>query len=95
MGMAAAFDVESLGPRFGLLVRAIREERGLSQEGLAARAELNRSYMGEIERATSMPSLSTAAKLARALGLPLWQLIERCESNSHQEIERWLVAIDG
>ena len=73
--------MEGLGRRFGLLVREIRQKRGLSQECLAARAELNRSYMGEIERATSMPSLYTAAKLAQALELPLWQLIERCESS--------------
>jgi XRE family transcriptional regulator, regulator of sulfur utilization len=59
---------ETLGERFGLTVRQLREARGWSQERLASRADLNRSYMGEIERAAVMPSLATAAKLASALG---------------------------
>ncbi|WP_085316580.1 helix-turn-helix domain-containing protein [Derxia lacustris] len=69
----------SVGESFGLVVRRLREARGWSQEALANRAELNRSYMGEIERATVMPSLATASKLAVALGLPLSELIAQCE----------------
>lgn len=52
---------------------------GWSQECLAHRAQLNRSYMGEIERATAMPSLATAGKLAQALDVPLSELISRFE----------------
>jgi len=65
--------------RFPGLVRQLREARGWSQERLAHRAQLNRSYMGEIERGTAMPSLATAAKLAQALDVPLSELISRCE----------------
>jgi transcriptional regulator with XRE-family HTH domain len=68
-----------MGQRFGAAVRLLREQRGWSQERLANRAELNRSYMGEIERAAAMPSLATAAKLAEALEVPLSELIARCE----------------
>lgn len=70
---------DGLGQRFGLAVRRLREQQGWSQERLAAQAELNRSYLGEIERAAVMPSLATAAKLAAALGLALSELIERAE----------------
>lgn len=35
---------------FGNNVRKIRKERGLSQEALAALADIDRSYMGHIER---------------------------------------------
>jgi XRE family transcriptional regulator, regulator of sulfur utilization len=66
--------------RFGAVVRELREARGWSQERLAGMADLNRSYMGEVERATVMPSLATAAKLAQALDVPLSQLISRCEN---------------
>ena len=69
-----------LGTRFGAVIRRLREARGWSQEVLAARADLNRSYMGEIERATVMASLVTAAKLARALEVPLSELISHCEA---------------
>ncbi|MET0333617.1 MAG: helix-turn-helix transcriptional regulator [Rhizobacter sp.] len=65
---------------FGEVVRHLREARGWSQERLAGQAELNRSYMGEIERATAMPSLATAAKLAFALDVPLSELIFQCET---------------
>jgi transcriptional regulator with XRE-family HTH domain len=76
MGIAPA----QVGERFGRAVRQLREARGWSQERLAHHAELNRSYMGEVERATVMPSLATAAKLAQALEVPLSQLISRCEA---------------
>ena len=71
--------MHEFGERFGIVVRQLREARGWSQERLAGRAGLNRSYMGEIERAAVMPSLATAAKLAHALEVPLSDLISRCE----------------
>jgi transcriptional regulator with XRE-family HTH domain len=69
----------SLRPRFGQVVRVTREDRGWSQEQLAGRADLNRSYLGEIERGTVVPSIETAAKLAAALGVSLSSLIARFE----------------
>ena len=72
----------NVGERFGVVVRQLREARGWSQERLAGCADLNRSYMGEIERATVMPSLATAAKVAQALGVPLSELISRCEASA-------------
>ena len=77
--MAEAIEVAE---RFGQAVRRLREARGWSQERLAHRAELNRSYMGEVERAAVMPSLGTAAKLAGALEVPLSQLLRHCESDA-------------
>ena len=74
--------MNDMGTRFGAAVRRLREEKGWSQEELAGEAELNRSYMGEIERATAMPSLATAAKLARALQVSLSHLIARCEDSA-------------
>lgn len=65
--------------RFGGAVRRLREGRGWSQELLAEKADLNRSYLGEVERGCVMPSLATAAKLAAALCLPLSELLAACE----------------
>ncbi|MEP6503695.1 MAG: helix-turn-helix transcriptional regulator [Betaproteobacteria bacterium] len=69
--------------RFGAVIRQLRESRGWSQERLAGTASLNRSYMGEIERATAMPSLATAEKLALALEVALSDLISRCERTAN------------
>ncbi|GLS03931.1 hypothetical protein GCM10007860_10760 [Chitiniphilus shinanonensis] len=68
-----------LGRQFGKVVRHWRRQHRWSQEALAERADLNRSYLGEIERGDAMPSLDTAAKLARALGVKLSELITFCE----------------
>jgi transcriptional regulator with XRE-family HTH domain len=65
--------------RFGLAVRQHREARGWSQEKLAEVADLNRSYLGEIERGVVIASLATVAKLAHALGLSLSALLSLCE----------------
>lgn len=65
--------------RFGDVVRQRREELRWSQEALAGRAQLNRSYLGEVERGRAVPSLITMDKLAQALELRLSVLLQRCE----------------
>lgn len=65
--------------QFSLVLRQLREERGWSQEQLAAQAGLNRSYLGEVERGRAIPSLITVSKLAGALEIRLSTMIARCE----------------
>ncbi|HXU92995.1 MAG TPA: helix-turn-helix transcriptional regulator [Gallionella sp.] len=65
--------------QFSQVLRQLREERGWSQEQLAERADLNRSYLGEVERGRAVPSIVTVAKLAEALEIQLSSLIARCE----------------
>lgn len=67
---------------FGRSVRHFRDERGWSQELLAEKADLNRSYLGEVERGRVIPSLATAGKLATALDLPLSALMAHCEQQA-------------
>ena len=68
-----------LQTHFGRVVRHLREERGWSQEQLAEHADLNRGFVGDIERGKAMPSLATLAKLATALGVLPSTLIARFE----------------
>src|SRR5262249_39830392 len=56
---------------FALKVRGWRENRGFSQEQLAERANLHRTYISDIERAARNPSLESIHKLASALEVPL------------------------
>lgn len=65
--------------QFSQVLRQLREERGWSQEQLAERADLNRSYLGEVERGHAIPSLLTLSKLATALEIRLSSFIARCE----------------
>jgi transcriptional regulator with XRE-family HTH domain len=53
--------------RFGKRVRATRDELGISQEELAARADLDRTYVGGVERGERNVSLINIHRLAKAL----------------------------
>jgi transcriptional regulator with XRE-family HTH domain len=64
---------------FGTTVRQLREVHGWSQEALAERADLNRSYIGELERGQAIPSLLTLKKLSMALGVSLSNLLAHTE----------------
>ncbi|MFZ4480925.1 MAG: helix-turn-helix domain-containing protein [Rhodoferax sp.] len=65
--MQSSTTVSPLISSFGLAVRQLRGREGLSQERLAERANLNRSYIGELERGEAIASLLTLEKLAQAL----------------------------
>ena len=65
--MEVQTNLSHLNNRFGSSVRKLREAHGWTQEQLAERADLNRSYLGEIERGCVVSSLHTIAKLAHAL----------------------------
>jgi transcriptional regulator with XRE-family HTH domain len=56
---------------FGVAIRRHRETLRLSQEELADRAGLDRSYVGRIERSEQNATLTTVQKLADALGSDL------------------------
>lgn len=63
----------------GKTVRQLRMDAGKSQEQLAADANLNRSYLGDVERGEKNISLSNLDKLARALGMSAGELLKRSE----------------
>jgi transcriptional regulator with XRE-family HTH domain len=58
-----------LKTKFGERVRKIRLERGLSQEGLALICDLDRTYVGGIERGERNISLVNIHRLARGLAI--------------------------
>lgn len=61
--------------KFGRKVREERTKLGLSQEGLASRAGVHRTYIGMIERAEKNITLENIEKIARALRIPLDKLM--------------------
>jgi XRE family transcriptional regulator, regulator of sulfur utilization len=71
--------MNSVFDRFGMVLRQRRQELKWSQERLAGKADVNRSYLGEIERGRAVPSLTTLDKLASALEINLSTLLARCE----------------
>lgn len=59
---------------FGQAVRELRVVSGLTQEELADRAGLDRSYIGGVERGDRNPSLSVIEKIAEGLDVTLAEL---------------------
>lgn len=61
---------------FGNRVREIRKEKGLSQEALAALADIDRSYMGHIERGEKNITLTKIYQISEALNVGLAELFK-------------------
>lgn len=61
------------------VIRRHRQKIGLSQEALAGKAGVHRMYVGMIERGERSPTCDVAYRIAKALDLPLAQLVEEVE----------------
>lgn len=64
-----------INERVGLNIRKIREDRGISQEKLAALADLHRAYVGQIERGEKNIGLKNLEKIAKALRVEIKDLL--------------------
>lgn len=62
--------------KFGQRVNRFRSERNLTQEELAFRIGVDRSYMGFIERGERNPTLDKIKKIAMALKVSLSELVK-------------------
>ena len=69
---------------FGLVLRELRKEQGLSQETLALEADLQRNYISLIERGINQPTITTIFKLAAALGVKPSAIVVRTEERIDQ-----------
>lgn len=56
-------------------MKALREAKGWSQEELADRAGLHRTYISAVERAVRDPTLTVIARIAKALKVPISELL--------------------
>jgi transcriptional regulator with XRE-family HTH domain len=66
----------SITVSFGIKIRELRKSRGLSQESLADLAELDRSYIGGVERGDRNISLINIHKLSTALNVNIAELFK-------------------
>src|SRR2546423_5691677 len=75
----------------GNAIKSTRSALGISQEELASRAGLHRTYVSDVERGARNPSLQSVEKLANALQLSLPVLFERPGHRRNQLVEILLV----
>ena len=57
-------------------IKMLRQRRRMTQEQLAKKAGIGRSFLARLETARQDPTLSTLEKLAKALGVKVARLIE-------------------
>ncbi len=60
----------------GKAIRRVRLSMGISQEKLALLAEVDRSYVGRVERGDNNVAVLTLARLAHALGISIAKLMQ-------------------
>jgi transcriptional regulator with XRE-family HTH domain len=75
LGMQSA-PAHSVLVQLGKRIRALREQRGISQETLADLADIHRNYMSQIETGKRNLSFFNVVKLARALKVTPSKLLE-------------------
>lgn len=64
---------------FGDALRELREDRDLSQEAAALTCGIDRSYLGKLERAEKVPTLTTIWRISDAFGIEASALLARAE----------------
>ena len=74
--------------RFGSRVRAEREKREISQEELADRAGIHRTYLGGVERGERNIGLLNILRIARALDIPASELFSSITDPHQKQIKR-------
>lgn len=72
--------IQPLAERFGDVIRRRRLDIGLSQEDLADRASLHRTYVSLVERGRRTPTLTAVDSLAHALETTMTDLIAQSEA---------------
>ncbi len=62
--------------KVGQKIKQIRNEKGLSQEKLALKAEIDRTYLAGVEHGKRNPSLKSLEKIVDALDISFQELFE-------------------
>lgn len=81
----------------GQRLRALRKQRGLSQERLGERSGLSGKFIGEVERAEKSISIDSLYRVSVALDVPLRELTDVRERAAvpHEEAEKIFALVSG
>lgn len=73
-------DADIFQQALGSVIRRMRCDMALTQEQLAQKAELHRTYLSNVERGERNVTLGCTRKIAKALNVPLEKLIHQAEA---------------
>ncbi len=79
----------------GSRIKSIREAKGLTQEGLAEKMDINTVYLSNIERGVANPTLDMLIKLTDALEIEMWELFDFGHEVSQRELQEVLKGFAG
>lgn len=65
--------------KLGRRISEIRKIKGITQEGLAEKADLTVSYISKIETGKKNPTIAVIEKIAQAMGVDIYQLFVNLE----------------
>lgn len=74
-------DTDIISPKIGSLIRKFRSDQHLSQEELAAKCNLHRTYIGSVERGEKNITIVTALKIIDALNISITEFFSELEEN--------------
>lgn len=64
---------------FGKVLQRFRKAKGLSQEELSFRSQLDRTFISRLESGLRQPTIATIIKLAKALGVSAASIVAEVE----------------
>lgn len=80
-------DPETINAAIANHVRALRAQRGLTLDVLAARSNVSKGMLVQVEQGRTNPSVSTLTRIASALGVTVARLVEVSQSPAVRVIE--------
>ncbi len=87
--------VKELSRQLGLRVRQLRDDQGMTQEDLAAKAGITWHFVSSIERGIKTGTLETLAAIATALDVTLSELFLDVDRPLPRELKRITTALAG
>lgn len=69
----------------GLVIKRVREEKGLSQEIVSGLADIGRTHLSAIERGIRKPTMETFFKIANAMDIDASNLLKQIESECEKK----------
>ena len=77
-------DKQKILADFGLHLREIRISKSMSQEQLAEKAQVHRTYIGMLERGEKNATITTIFRLSKALCIPTYKLFPEESDNCRE-----------
>ncbi len=77
-------DEDQFRKQLAAIILNKRQQMGLSQEEVARRSKLHRTYISDVERGERNISVESLRRIAAALDMQVWQLVQYAEEKENE-----------